>query len=79
MSRFCSAALRRGLLGVTLIGVLLGLGTASIRAEDRPAAARLDPQKFQFHYQTWNNCGPASLTMAPSYFGWGYDQHRAAR
>lgn len=25
---------------------------------------------FRHAYQTWNNCGPASLAMALSYFGW---------
>lgn len=79
MSWFRSAALWRGLVEAALVGMLLGLGTDSARAQDRPVAARLEPHRFQFHYQTWNNCGPASLTTALSYFGWGYDQHRAAR
>ena len=29
-------------------------------------------------YQLWNNCGPATLTMALSYYGWEGDQRRAA-
>ncbi|MBN1964948.1 MAG: tetratricopeptide repeat protein, partial [Anaerolineae bacterium] len=28
--------------------------------------------------QTWNNCGPATLTMALSYYGWTQDQSVAA-
>jgi hypothetical protein len=33
-------------------------------------------QNFGFRYQkqTWNNCGPANITMALSYYGWTRDQ-----
>ncbi|MDE2748287.1 MAG: C39 family peptidase [Chloroflexota bacterium] len=30
------------------------------------------------HQQTWNNCGPATITMALSYYGWTRDQAFAA-
>lgn len=30
-----------------------------------------------WHQQTWNNCGPATLTTALSYFGWQRDQSYA--
>ncbi len=35
---------------------------------------------FQLNYQrqTWNNCGPANITMALSHFGWQKDQSVAA-
>jgi cell division septation protein DedD len=33
---------------------------------------------FTHVYQTWNNCGPATLTMGLSYFGWSEDQSVAA-
>ncbi len=33
---------------------------------------------FQHIYQTWNNCGPATLTMGLSYYGWAEDQSVAA-
>ena len=33
---------------------------------------------FQFEFQGWNNCGPATLTNALTYFGYGDDQTRAA-
>ncbi len=33
---------------------------------------------FEHIYQTWNNCGPATLTMALTYFGWSADQTIAA-
>jgi len=41
-----------------------------------PASARL----FSFRHvkQTWNNCGPANITMALSYFGWQDGQEVAA-
>lgn len=29
--------------------------------------------------QTWNNCGPATITMALSYYGWQEDQRYAAQ
>ena len=29
---------------------------------------------FQHKYQTWNNCGPATLGMAVSFWGWDGDQ-----
>lgn len=34
---------------------------------------------FTWHKQTWNNCGPANITMALSYYGWQEDQTYAAR
>jgi hypothetical protein len=33
---------------------------------------------FRHEQQTWNNCGPANITMALSYFGWQQDQTYAA-
>lgn len=41
-----------------------------------PASARM----FGFVHtkQTWNNCGPANVTMALSYYGWRRDQSFAA-
>ncbi len=33
---------------------------------------------FRHEYQTWNNCGPATLAMALSYFGWSGDQKDTA-
>jgi Peptidase_C39 like family/Tetratricopeptide repeat len=41
-----------------------------------PAAARLDGFRHQF--QTWNNCGPATLAMALSYFGQQVTQEQTA-
>jgi tetratricopeptide (TPR) repeat protein len=33
---------------------------------------------FRHNYQTWNNCGPATVTMNLSYYGWSGDQAQAA-
>ena len=32
---------------------------------------------FQYVQQSWNNCGPANITMALSYYGWQNDQQYA--
>jgi len=42
-----------------------------------PAAARM--YGFVYTKQTWNNCGPANITMALSYYGWRRDQSFAAQ
>jgi tetratricopeptide (TPR) repeat protein len=60
-----------------LLITMLLLVVSPIQAQDpTPASARLDGMRHV--YQDWNNCGPANLTMAMSYFGWGYDQEVAA-
>jgi tetratricopeptide (TPR) repeat protein len=41
-----------------------------------PVAARLEG--FQHIFQTWNNCGPATLAMTLSYFGLGLSQNQTA-
>ncbi len=38
--------------------------------EVRPAAYKLDTNKISHLYQNWNNCGPATLTMGLSYYGY---------
>lgn len=42
----------------------------------RPAAASVTGMRHE--YQTWNNCGPATVSMALSAFGWQGDQRVAA-
>lgn len=46
-------------------------------APPRPAAYVLGG--FTHQQQSWNNCGPATVTMALSYYGWTRDQEYAAR
>lgn len=41
-----------------------------------PAAYRL--YDIRYEQQGWNNCGPTTMTMALSYFGYGDDQYTAA-
>ncbi|MBZ0298168.1 MAG: C39 family peptidase [Anaerolineae bacterium] len=45
-------------------------------ASNRPSAFQLDG--FRFEYQGWNNCGPATLTNALTFFGYTDNQQRAA-
>jgi hypothetical protein len=44
---------------------------------DRSSAARLTG--FTYTKQGWNNCGPANITMALSYYGWQQSQDYAAQ
>ena len=46
------------------------------QTNDVPSSYTLDG--FGFEYQGWNNCGPATLTNALTFFGYGDDQQRAA-
>ncbi len=41
-----------------------------------PAATRLSG--IIYEAQQWNNCGPTTMTMALSYYGWTENQHAAA-
>ena len=41
-------------------------------ANNAPPSARISGVVHQ--QQTWNNCGPATITMALSYYGWQQDQ-----
>jgi hypothetical protein len=43
-----------------------------------PPPARALLQGFRHQYQTWNNCGPATITMATSHFGRTETQAQAA-
>lgn len=58
-------------------------------AETNPAAAAADPAQpvravykwltgFRWVKQDWNNCGPANITMALSYYGWQQSMDYAA-
>jgi hypothetical protein len=42
-----------------------------------PPGTRLSGIKYEM--QGWNNCGPTTMTMALTYFGWGDNQYTAAR
>ncbi len=49
---------------------------AASPTDSLPASARIHGLRHQ--QQTWNNCGPATITMALSYYGWQRDQAFAA-
>jgi hypothetical protein len=51
--------------------------TVSTTNSTLPRTARLTG--FNYQKQTWNNCGPANITMALSYYGWQRDQTYAAQ
>lgn len=69
-------------LALILLFTLLGIQTISAQ-ETTPVPLPPPPPSylqtgFTYHAQWWNNCGPATLTMALSYFGYTNDQARAA-
>ena len=43
-------------------------------AELTPIPKGIQLAGFRPEYQTWNNCGPATLAIALSYWGWEGDQ-----
>jgi tetratricopeptide (TPR) repeat protein len=64
---------RIGMIVATLMLLTMAGGAL---AQDIPSSYQLDG--FRFEYQGWNNCGPATLTNALSFFGYADDQLRAA-
>jgi len=46
--------------------------SAPVASGQIPVSARM--YGFRHEQQKWNNCGPATITMALSYFGWQNDQ-----
>ncbi len=55
------------------------------RSDDAPAAVAIAPapsavrlEGFRHQWQTWNNCGPATITMATSHYGRPETQVQAA-
>ena len=76
MSGFFSTFARAALpaIALALLGALPAL--AQIAPAELPDAALIT--NFQFEFQGWNNCGPATLTNALTHFGYSDDQSRAA-
>lgn len=62
---------------VALALALALLIAPSLRAQEATPTAVLMTD-FEFEFQGWNNCGPATLTNALTRFGYGDDQYRAA-
>jgi tetratricopeptide (TPR) repeat protein len=46
--------------------------------EPTPLPASIQLKGVRHEYQKWNNCGPANLSMALSYWGWQGDQRDTA-
>jgi tetratricopeptide (TPR) repeat protein len=46
--------------------------------EPTPIPASVQLKGVRHEYQKWNNCGPANLSMALSYWGWSGDQRDTA-
>jgi hypothetical protein len=72
---------------VALISLIFLLGMSSVFAQETtpPVPTPFAPPPpsyrqtgFRYHAQGWNNCGPATVTMALSYFGYTDTQVRAA-
>jgi tetratricopeptide (TPR) repeat protein len=65
-----------------LLLIILALLPAAALAQDTPEATPLPAAYtmtgFQHIPQMWNNCGPATLTMGLTYFGYESDQKIAA-
>ncbi len=44
----------------------------------QPLPAQVRLESFKYELQGWNNCGPTTMTMALSYYGWPDSQNIAA-
>ena len=52
--------------------------TPTATLEPTPRPERVQLQGIRHEYQKWNNCGPANLSMALSFWGWQDDQRPIA-
>lgn len=64
---------------LALLVVLLVAGTVSAQEEVVNVPPSYHLNGVQHIYQDWNNCGPATLTMGLTYFGYEADQYPAAQ
>jgi tetratricopeptide (TPR) repeat protein len=58
------------------VPVFTSVDSSNTNSSSRPMSV-INPN-FRHQQQTWNNCGPANITMALSYYGWQEDQQYAA-
>lgn len=68
--RFWIVGLLLTLFAIPLTGALAQDGGSTIH--------KLDLARLRHEYQGWNNCGPTTLTMGLSYYGYSSDQNPAA-
>lgn len=68
------------LLLLILMGSVVPRGSslAQDNAGGLPMSFKLDTSRLRHEYQGWNNCGPTTLTMGLSYFGYQDNQLPAA-
>lgn len=65
-------------LSLLPLGAALAQDDGGTEFESLPLPRSFMLGGFTYHPQLWNNCGPATLTMGLSYFGYADDQVRAA-
>ena len=68
----------RALLTALALLLALPLAYAQDTATLPPLPRAYKLQNVRFEAQGWNNCGPATLTNALTYFGYTDNQRRAA-
>lgn len=56
----------------------ISVSTPSPTATLKPLPSTTQLEGFRHEFQTWNNCGPATLAMALSFWGWEGDQRPIA-
>ncbi|RIK32555.1 MAG: hypothetical protein DCC56_01725 [Anaerolineae bacterium] len=56
----------------------ISVSTPSPTATLKPLPSTTQLEGFRHEFQTWNNCGPATLAMALSFWGWDGDQRPIA-
>lgn len=63
--------------------MVMGVPAAFAQGDDEekpfPGAYTLNTANIRHEYQGWNNCGPTTMTMGLTYFGYTPDQNPAAR
>jgi hypothetical protein len=66
------------LLVVILLLPVIAITAQEATPEPLPLPSQYQVTGFNYEAQWWNNCGPATLTMALSHFGYSENQSRAA-
>ena len=66
-----------------LLAILLTLTATAVAQDDSAQPVEILPRYYKlnnvsYEGQGWNNCGPATLTNALTYFGYADNQTRAA-
>ncbi|MEL6151844.1 MAG: C39 family peptidase [Chloroflexota bacterium] len=77
--------LKQKLIAVVLLCLMLAGGTSAFAQDESGLLSPMDllpaaynMEGFRYEPQGWNNCGPATLTMGLSFFGYSNDQNTSA-